>query len=112
MSRDIDTKVIGCFSYKSQTEVTCDGDACIVAGSEKAMRDYLLSMSKEAHDKSTIKKTRFGEIIQGLKHGGAYAFDEESYNRFYPLANRIGYNLKEEEFTPTETGRHFVVIRP
>jgi len=112
MSRDIDTKVIGYFSYKSQTEVTCEGDACIISGSENAMLDYLLSISKEAHDTSIIKKTRFGEIIQGLKRGAPYAFDEESYKRFYPLANRIGYNLNEEEFTPTETGRHFVVIRP
>jgi hypothetical protein len=69
-------------------------------------------MSEDAHDKIMIKKTRFGEIILGLNRGGAYAFDEESYNRFYPLANRIGYNFKKEEFAPTETGRHFVVIRP
>ena len=95
MVRDIDTKVIGCFSYKSKTEVTCDGDACIISGSEKSMRDYLLSMSKEAHDKSIIKKTRFGEIIRGLKRGGAYAFDEESYNREL-LSNLVfGHQIKQ-----------------
>ena len=113
MSIDIDSKVIGYFAFSSPTEVVCDGDACVIAGSEQAMRNYLDSVSAEASKKGAIRKTRFGEIIQGMKMGGLYAFDEQSYNRFYPLANRIGFSLKEEEFSvPTETGHHFVVIRP
>jgi hypothetical protein len=48
-----------------------------------------------------------------MKMGAPYAFDEQSYNRFYPLANRIDFNLKEEDFSDkTETGHHFIVIRP
>jgi hypothetical protein len=61
---------------------------------------------------NTIKKTRFGEIIKGMKMGGPYAFDEESSKRFYPLAIKIGFDLKDEDFSETETGFHFVVIRP
>ncbi|MFC1751195.1 hypothetical protein ACFL2V_20620 [Pseudomonadota bacterium] len=113
MALNMDSKVIGHFAFKSKTEVVCDGDACIIAGSESAMRDYISSYSNNSSNSHVIKKTRFGDIIQGMKHGGAYAFDEESYNRFYPLANRVGYKLKEEDFSQqTETGMHFVVIRP
>jgi len=39
-----------------------------------------------------IKKTRFGEIINGLRQGGAYAFDQEAYGRFLPLAQLNGMN--------------------
>ena len=113
MHLDIDSKVIGYFAFSSPTEVICDGDACVISGSEKGMRNYIKSISPESPKKNTIKKTRFGEIVKGMTMGAPYAFDEQSYNRFYPLANRIGFSLKEEEFSDqTETGRHFVVIRP
>ena len=113
MHLDIDSKVIGYFAFSSPTEVICDGDACVIAGSEQDMRNYIKSASPESSKKTTIKKTRFGEIIKGMKLGAPYAFDEQSYNRFYPLANRIGFSLKEEDFSKeTETGYHFIVIRP
>lgn len=113
MSLDIDSKVIGYFANLSPTEVVCDGDACVISGSEEEMIGYLQSISNEAPKQVKVKKTRFVEIIQGMKMGGAYAFDEQSYGRFYPLANKIGFNLKKEDFSvPTETGRHFVIVRP
>jgi len=47
-----------------------------------------------------------------MKLGASYAFDEQSYTRFYPLANRVGFNLKKEDFSvPTETGYYYVTIR-
>jgi len=113
MPHDIDSKVIGHFAFSSSMGVICDGDACVISGSEEAMRNYIKSALTESSKGVTIKKTRFGEIIQGMKKGAPYAFDEQSYNRFYLLANKTGFNLKEEDFTvQTETGFHFVVIRP
>lgn len=109
----INSKVIGYFAYHLPAEVVCDGDACVIAGSEESMRDYIKSVSSVSLKRNTIKKTRFGEIIDGIKRGGAYAFDEQSYNRFFPLANKVGFNLKVEDFSMrTETGHHFVVLRP
>jgi hypothetical protein len=109
----IDSKVIGYFAYSSPTEVICDGDACVISGSEESMRNYIKSVPSTHPKRNTIKKTRFGEIIDGIKRGGSYAFDEQSYNRFFPLANKIGFNLKAEDFSMlTETGHHFVVLRP
>ena len=112
MNRAIDSKVIGYFAFSSPTAVICEGDACVISGSEKRMRNYIASAKVESSKRKTIKKTRFGEIIKGMKMGAPYAFDEESYNRFYPLANKIGLDLKEEDFSETETGFHFVIIRP
>ena len=113
MSLNIDSKVIGYFASLSPTDVVCDGDACVISGSEEEMIKYLKSISTDAANQAKIRKTRFGEIIQGMKMGAPYAFDEQSYGRFYPLANKIGFNLNEEDFSvQTETGRHFVVVRP
>ncbi len=113
MYLDIDSKVIGYFAFRSPTTVICDGDACVISGSEQDMKNYIKSVFPESSKKITIKKTRFGEIVKGMKMGAPYAFDEQSYNRFYLLANKIGFDLKEEDFSDkAETGYHFVVIRP
>lgn len=113
MSTNLDSKVIGYFAKLSPTEVVCEGDACVIAGSEDEMKRYIKKISNNALKQAVIKKTRFGEIMNGIKLGAPYAFDERSYERFYPLANKMGLNLKKEDFSvPTETGYHFVVIRP
>ena len=106
-----DTKVIGYFAYASPVEVVCDGDACIIAGSEGALRTYLSELGLAGPISNTLKKTRFGEIMHGIRLGAAYAFDEISYNRFYPLAKREGFDLGPEDFSPTATGRHFVKVQ-
>ena len=78
-------KVIGYFSYTNSGEVTCDGDACVIAGSEELMKNYL-SRKSSSGSKDIIKKTRFGEIINGMNNGGAYAFDEGAFARFLSVA--------------------------
>lgn len=84
-------KVIGYFSYTKSGEIFCDGDACIIADSEERMRSYLQEMSEgSVGNVDIIKKTRFGEIICGIKKGGAYAFDQESYEKFYSIAEFNG----------------------
>jgi hypothetical protein len=90
--------VIGYFAYASLSEVVCDGDACIVAGSEADLRTYLSELGLGVPISHTLKKTRFGEIMRGIRLGAAYAFDETSYNRFYPLAKREGFDLGPEDF--------------
>ena len=107
----MNSKVIGYFAYLSPTEIVCDGDACVISGSKETMRNIINSISSGVLEQPTIKKTSFGEIIAGMKIGSAYAFDEKSYNRFYPLANRVGFDLKEEDFTvPTETRHRCLMV--
>jgi hypothetical protein len=108
------SKVIGYFAYTPSGTVICDGDACIIAGSEEQIKSYLKRMPKGT-EKEIIKKTRFGEIINGLNRGGAYAFDEQSYSRFYNLAKESGLSdlptIAEffSEFLPLEM--HFIRIQ-
>ena len=106
------TKVIGHFAYMSKTEVACDEDACLIAGSQAAMRRYLSISNPETADRHTIKKTRFGEIMKGMSLGAAYAFDEESYSRFYHLALEVGLPVSPADFTgATPDDIKFMTVR-
>jgi hypothetical protein len=92
------SKVVGYFSYTNSGVVFCDGDACVIAGSEELMKSYLLKIPT-GDSRDIIKKTRFGEIINGMKQGGAYAFDKESYDKFLFLAK-----LNEIDGLPSNSG--------
>jgi hypothetical protein len=111
MSVANETKVIGYFAYFSPSEVVCDGDACLITGSEVDLKIYISEIGSGREVNPTIKKTRFGEIMRGIRLGAAYSFDETAYNRFYPLAKREGLDVEAEEFFPTATGRHFVRLQ-
>jgi hypothetical protein len=105
-------KVIGYFAYTSGMNVFCDGDACIIADSEHAMKEYMAHNSSFQVSSYTIKKTRFGEIMQGINLGAAYCFDEQASNRFYPLAQEEGMDIGPEDFSGfSPTGMHFVRIQ-
>jgi hypothetical protein len=106
-----DSKVIGYFASSSQREVICDGDACLIAGADIDLKTYISESGTDKKANHTIKKTRFGEIMRGMRLGAAYSFDEAAYNRFYPLAKREGLELGSEDFSPTATGRHFVRVQ-
>jgi hypothetical protein len=98
---DRNRKVIGYFAFASPTEVVCTGDrgdACVISGSVRTMKAYVKEIDPDELKKRTIKKTLFGEILNGLKLGAAYAFDEESYKKFYPLARKEGLNVAEANF--------------
>ena len=105
-------KVIGYFAFASRRQVVCtDVDACVVAGSDRAMRDYLMEIAPDDCRRATVRKTRFGEIMQGLSLGAAYAFDEDSYSRFYPLAQAAGLPVEPGDFSAAANGgdRFFTV---
>ena len=107
-----DTQVIGYFAYLSPVQVVCtDVDACLVSGSRKAMEEYLAETHPHDATKATVRKTRFGEILQGLELGAAYAFDKESYARFYPLAREAGIPVEAADFEGQRQlgGRYFTV---
>ncbi len=105
-----DTRVIGYFARMSPTDVVCtDTDACVVAGSTEAMEQYVGEVSPET-PRGAVSKTRFGDILRGLHLGGAYAFDKESYARFYPLAREAGLPVQPAQFDP-QHGRRFFTVR-
>lgn len=108
-----DTKVIGFFSYTSPNEVLCtDGAACIIAGSEKSMEKYIKELDPNKQKTRTIRKTRFGEIMKGLRLGAAYSFDKDAYNKFYPLAKEEGLYVKIANFDEQELkGNRFFTVQ-
>ena len=98
---DRNRKIIGYFAFTSPTEVVCTGergDACVISGSVRAMKAFITEINPDEQKKHIVKKTRFGEILRGLKLGAAYAFDEESYKRFYSLAKIEGLPVAEADF--------------
>lgn len=109
-----DATIIGYFGATRQGDVVCDGSACIIAGSYKRMKEYLAKSESKPQGKVKIVKTRFGEIVSGMRLGAAYAFDAESYGRFRPLAREEGLLCCEEvDFTPDREGEvKFLTITP
>jgi len=108
-----DTKVIGYFAYLSAMEVVCaDVDACIISGSRQALVQYVSEVNPNEAARATVKKTRFGEILRGLELGAAYAFDRESYARFYPLALEVGLPVEAADFEEQKRrGGGFFTVR-
>ena len=108
-------KVIGYFAFASRTEVVCTGDkgdACVITGSDTAMKNFLAEIDPKSLKNHTIKKTRFGEILKGLKLNAAYGFDEESYERFYPLAIKEGLHLLKADFSKIrDEGMQFFTVQ-
>lgn len=96
---DKDTKVLGYIAVQSGTiNVLCDGDSCIIAGSEKQMQEYIAVFTVDSKTEFRITKARYGQVLQAMKLGGAYSFDRESFSRFCPLAREDGFELVD--FTP------------
>ena len=89
-------KVIGYFAIRTGSpNIICDGDACVIAGTEQAMKRYILDLAGDKPGNYTVRKTRYGEILQGMQMGGVYTFDKRAYNKFLPLARADGLNLAE-----------------
>lgn len=106
---DRHTKVVGYFAYSGQEVICTNGEACVVTGSLESMKLHLQDSGIERH---TIKKTRFGEILKGLNLGSAYAFDGESYGRFYPLAMEERMAVPDlSAFENRPSGSKFIAIK-
>ena len=96
--------VIGYFAASKGGNVACDGPACIVAGSYKTLKAYLDITDAKASAEMKISKTWFSDIMTGMKMGGAYAFDRESYGKFAPLAREAGMDCEDFDFKPDADG--------
>lgn len=76
------------------------------------MAKYLTEMGAGGSSQHTVRKTRFQEILQGLSLGAAYAFDEESYGRFYPLAREEGLPVVAADFAAARArGERYVTVQ-
>ena len=96
-------KVIGYFAIrKGSPYILCDGEACVIAGSEQAMNSYIVKLANDTPLNFKVKKTRYGEIAQGLRMRAVYTFDQLAYERFFPLAKAEGHPMVEFKFEDDE----------
>jgi len=93
------TRILIGYIAALQLNVLCDGDACIVIGSKFKFRSHLASNDQTRDKDYVLRKGWFDDILTGIQFGAAYAFDEEAYRLFLPLAQRAGLNLKREDFS-------------
>lgn len=101
--------LIGYFAVRGMN-VVCDGNGCIVAGSEEKMV-HIIGRHHEDVGTYQIRQTRFSEIFHGMELGAAYCFDEEAYGRFLSPAQDAGLPLVDEDFSdPGPTGIHLVRV--
>jgi len=108
----IESKVIGYIAYIDKEYPICSGDACLISGSESEVLSKVMNINPENRDSYRTRKARFGDIVNGMQHGGAYAFDKESYSRFFPLAKQVGLNVSEANFEEMEKqGDEFFTVR-
>jgi hypothetical protein len=76
------------------------------------MRGYIRDLTGMPTEKFTIRKTRLGEILDGMSAGSAYAFDEDAYARFLLLARAAGPPATEADFEKARSeGRLFCTVR-
>ena len=90
MAKDDATRVVGVYAYYHPGKVFLYENACVVAGSEDLIKQYMESLANKPDRGMKISKLRFGEIYDDLKTGAVYAFDRQSYTRFYSLGRRAG----------------------
>ena len=77
------------------------------------MREFLAELHPTGSARHTIRKTRFGEILSGMKRGASYAFDEAAYGRFLPLAQEAGVPAVQVDFAAARgRGDRFITLQP
>ena len=105
-------KVVGYFAVQIGTpNIVCDGDACVIAGSQQALRRYIERLIGQNSVDYQIRKTRYGEILQGMRMGGVYTFDNSAYKKFFPLAKADGIPLTEFKFMEDPTPDEYRLMR-
>ncbi len=109
MSADRDSKVIGYYGFVGRNDIVCSGNACLIAGSEASMRDFVEESDTGNARAVSFHKSRFGEIVAGLKRGAPYAFEEASFARFYPLAVEIGLPIPNLDFEEARARGHHIL---
>lgn len=104
-------KVIGVFAHQGMNAVCIEGNSCLIAGSQEKMEEYFKLHGVENKHDINIKKTRYGEIKQGMELGGSYSFDEESYERFYKYGKMDKLKLKEWDKEEANKGKKYITLR-
>ena len=91
----VGSRVLGFFAYAGPGEVFRFEEACVVAGSRERLQACLATHPRLRKASLTLAKIRFADVYVGLAAGSSYAFDEEAFERFAPLARDAGIDVAE-----------------
>ncbi len=108
-SSERDSRVVGFFAHDGPDEVFRFEEACVVAGSRERLRTCLAIHPKLRNASLTLAKIRFADVHAGLDTGAAYAFDDEAFERFAPLARDAGIDVAEA--FPDHDGEAFSFVK-
>ena len=76
------------------------------------MREFLEESDAAVPRDISIHKSRFAEIVAGLKRGAPYSFEEASFARFYPLAAEMGLPIPNLDFAEAQArGDRILTVR-
>ena len=105
-----DSRVLGFFAHAGPEEVFRLEEACLIAGSRERLRACLGTHPKLRDASLAFAKIRFADVRAGLEAGAAYAFDEEAFERFAPLARAAGIDVSETFPDPDLDTFNFVKV--
>ena len=86
-------------SFEGDRAIVNEDNSVIVFGNKHDFINYHENHPEKVTEISTYKKIYYSEIIQDIYAGNSFAFDEISYNRFYPIAQLNGYDFGPADFS-------------
>ncbi len=96
----ITTELIGYFgSLQGDRAIVNEDSSVIVFGNKNNFINYHENHPEKVVENPVYKKIYYDEIIQSTYEGYSFAFDETSYNRFYPIAQLNGYDFGPVDFS-------------
>ena len=94
------TVLIGYYaSFQGDRAIVNEDNSVIVFGNKHDFTNYHENHPEKVAEIPTYKKIYYDEIIQSICEGYSFAFDEISYNRFYPIAQLNGYDFGPVDFS-------------
>ena len=91
----VGSRVLGFFAYAGPGEVFRFEEACVVTGTRERLQACLAINPRLRKASLTLSKIRFADVYVGLAAGSSYAFDDEAFGRFAPLARDTGIDVAE-----------------
>jgi hypothetical protein len=86
-------------SFQGDRAIVNEDNSVIVFGNKPDFINYHENHPEKVIEIPTYRKIYYDEIIQSIYEGYSFAFDEISYNRFYPIAQLDGYDFGPADFS-------------
>jgi hypothetical protein len=86
-------------SLNADRAIVNEDSSIIIFGNKNDFINYHENHPERISENPAYKEIYYDEIMQSVNEGYSFAFDEISYNRFYPIAQLNGYDFGPEDFS-------------